>query len=65
MCDPILFDVMKSNLEAATKGFFIKKAALKHFAIFTGKNLCWSFFLIKLQAEWTNGEMMKVTLLIN
>ena len=25
----------------------IKKAALKHFAIFTGKHLCWSIFLIK------------------
>ena len=23
------------------------KAALKHFAIFTGKHLCWSIFLIK------------------
>ena len=37
-------------LEAATGGFFIKKAALKNFAIFTGKQLCWSLFLIKLQA---------------
>ena len=24
---------------------FYKKAALKNFAIFTGKNLCWSLFL--------------------
>ena len=23
------------------------KAVLKHFAIFTGKHLCWSLFLIK------------------
>ena len=37
-------------LEAATGGFFIKKAALKNFAIFTGKQLCWSLFLMKLQA---------------
>ena len=29
---------------------FYKKTALKHFAIFTGKYLCWSLFLIKLQA---------------
>ena len=29
---------------------FCKKAALKNFAIFTGKHLCWSLFLIKLQA---------------
>ena len=28
----------------------IKKAVLQNFAIFTGKNLCWSLFLIKLQA---------------
>ena len=30
---------------------FYKKAALKNFVIFTGKNLCWSHFLIKLQAS--------------
>ena len=29
---------------------FFKKGALKSFAIFTGKCLCWSLFLIKLQA---------------
>ena len=29
---------------------FYKKAVLKNFAIFTGKQLCWSLFLIKLQA---------------
>ena len=28
----------------------IKKVVLKNFAIFTGKHLCWSTFLIKLQA---------------
>ena len=28
----------------------IKKAAPKNFIIFTGKHLCWSLFLIKLQA---------------
>ena len=28
----------------------IKKPALKDFAIFTGKDLCWSLFLIKLPA---------------
>ena len=28
----------------------IKKAVLKNSAIFTGKNLCWSLFLINLQA---------------
>ena len=29
---------------------FYKKSVFKNFAIFTGKNLCWSLFLIKLQA---------------
>ena len=29
--------------------WFIKKSILKNFAIFSGKNLCWSLFLIKLQ----------------
>ena len=28
---------------------FCKKGALKKFAIFAGKHLCWSLFLIKLQ----------------
>ena len=32
-------------------GMFYKKAVLKNFAIFTKKHLCWSLFLIKLQAE--------------
>ena len=31
------------------KGFY-KKSVLKNFAIFTGKHMCWIFFLIKLQA---------------
>ena len=29
---------------------FYKKAILKNFVTFTGKRLCWSLFLIKLQA---------------
>ena len=31
-------------------GVFYKKAVLKNFAIFTGKHLCWSLFLIKVKA---------------
>ena len=34
----------------------IKKAALKNLAIFTGKHLRWSLFLIKLQALNTYFE---------
>ena len=29
----------------------IQKTVLKNSAIFTGKQLCWSFFLIKLQLQ--------------
>ena len=29
---------------------FYKKTVIKNFGIFTGKHLCWSLFLIKLQA---------------
>ena len=37
-------------VEAATRGVLYKKAALKTFTIFTGKNLCWGLLLIKLKA---------------
>ena len=30
----------------------VKKDVLKMFANFTGKHLCWSLVLVKLQAEW-------------
>ena len=33
---------------AATGGVLWKRVVLKHFAIFTGKHLCWSLFQIKL-----------------
>ena len=38
--------------EAATEGF------LKNFVYFTGKHLCWSLFLIKLQA-WRPATLLK------
>ena len=38
--------VRVQGLEIAPSGVFYKKAVLKHFAIFTGKHLCWSLFLI-------------------
>ena len=37
-----------TKLEAAVQMFFLI-GALKNFAIFTGKHLCWSLFLIKLR----------------
>ena len=40
---------MIENLEAAT-GSVLKIGVRKNFANFTGKHLCWSLFLINLQA---------------
>ena len=36
----------------------VKKGVLKTFAIFTGKHLCWSLFLIKLQ-PWRPATLLK------
>ena len=41
---------------------FSKKGALKNFAIFTGKNLCWSLFSIKFQ-DWRPAFLFKKRLL--
>ena len=35
---------------SSLKRFSVKKVGLKNVANFTGKNLCWSLFLKKLQA---------------
>ena len=35
----------------------VKKDVLKYFAIFTGKHLCWSLFLIKLQDFRPEGSL--------
>ena len=35
--------------EAATGGILQKKVFLENFTNFTGKHLCWSLFIIKLQ----------------
>ena len=43
---------------------FCKNGVLKDFAKFPGKHLCWSFFLIKLQA-WKKNFMKKINLLRN
>ena len=39
----------------------VKQRVLKNFTIFTGKNLCWSLFLIKLQF-WGHATSLKKTL---
>ena len=40
-----LFEKIKSSHQQ----MFFKIGVLKNFALFTGKHLCWNFFLIKLQ----------------
>ena len=37
---------------------FMEKVVLKNFAIFTGKHLCWSLFLVTLQA-WRTATLLK------
>ena len=37
-------------IRSSRSQMLFKIGILKNFAIFTGKHLCWSFFLIKLQA---------------
>ena len=44
--------------ETATRGVLLKKIVLKNVANVTGKNLCWSLFLIKLQA-WYPITLLK------
>ena len=43
---------------------FYKKAVIKNFTILTGKQLCWSFFLVKLQKKHLQAAAFK-TILIN
>ena len=40
---------------------FYKKVVLRNFAIFTGKHLCWSLFLIKLRAGGHTWHIFKNT----
>ena len=44
--------------EAVTGGVLFKKGALKNFAIFIGKRLCWSHFLINFQT-FRPGTLIK------
>ena len=40
---------VQANFRSSRPEVFCKKGVLRNFAKFTGKHLCWSFFLIKLQ----------------
>ena len=47
-CYVILFSL---KLQKQPPEVFYKKAVIKNFAVLTGKQLCWSLFLVKLQAS--------------
>ena len=40
-----------SHITDRSSQMFFKIGVLKKFPIFTGRQLCWSFFLIKLQRQ--------------
>ena len=46
------------NFKSSRSQMFFKIGVLKNFAIFAGKHLCWSYFLIKLQA-WRFAILLK------
>ena len=45
-------------VQKQTPEVFCRKGVLKNFAIFTGKHLCWRFFLRKLQI-WRLATLLK------
>ena len=45
-----LFKYFFLHIQKHSSKVFYKKAVIKNFAILTGKHLCWSLFLIKLEA---------------
>ena len=47
-----------NNLFSIIKICYLNLGVLKNFAIFTGKHVCWSHFLIKLQA-WRPANLLK------
>ena len=47
---PLLSRRGAGNIKKDPAELFYKEAVFKDFAIFTGKRLCWSLFLIELQA---------------
>ena len=55
-------DFMKLELQYrnSRSQMFFKVGVLKNFVSFTGKHLCWSLFLIKLQA-WRPNFLKKET----
>ena len=61
MIVPIPWSIKKHfhfNFKSSHLQMFLKTGFLKKFAIFAGKHLCWSYFLIKLQA-WRSAILLK------
>ena len=56
----ILFIHMEKRPKSRSQVFF-KTGVLKHFAIFTGKHLCWCLFLIEL-LDWRPAFSLKMRL---
>ena len=49
-CLGFLVWITHASFKSISRRCSIKKSVLKNFVIFTGKCLCWSLFLIKLQS---------------
>ena len=60
---------INSKCRSSRSQMFFKIGVLKNFIIFTGKHLCWSLFLIKLQAfncfPVNNAKILKAAFLWN
>ena len=56
-CCLLCYLLMWENVQTAVQ-MFSKTGVLKNFKIFTGKNLCWSLFLIKFQ-DWRPTFLFK------
>ena len=48
------------EVRSSRSQMFFKIGVLKNFTVLTGKRLCWSLFLIKLQA-WKLATLLKKT----
>ena len=55
----IVFVIINCCISSSLQRCSIKKDVLKKFAIFAGKHLCWSLFLIKLQAFRPDSTYVK------
>ena len=54
----VIYHVVKHSNSSSQ--MFFEKGVLKYFAIYAGKQLCLSLFLIKLQ-EWRSAFSLKIT----